>query len=59
MSGFQLIILDASFVLLVILIQTTHGFRYHPLIFKPLVSLAFATCVIRHVNYYRINKKIF
>jgi len=59
MSGTSLIALDAFFVLIVITIYLTDGFNEHPIMFKTLVSIAFATCVIRHINHYRITKRIY
>jgi hypothetical protein len=58
-SRTNLILIDAAFVLVVIMIYATDGMKQYPIILTPLVSVAFATCVIRHINYYKITKRIF
>jgi hypothetical protein len=35
------------------------GFIKAPVILKFLVIVAFATCIVRHINYYRIHKRIY
>ena len=54
-----MIITDVVFVLVLGLIYETHGLRDYPIILSPLIVLAFATCVIRHINYYKLTKKIY
>ena len=59
MSNKAMIITDVVFVLVLGLIYETHGLRDYPIILSPLIVLAFATCVIRHINYYKLTKKIY
>jgi Kef-type K+ transport system membrane component KefB len=59
MSNRALIITDIAFVLVLTLIYQTNGLRDYPVILSPLIVLAFAACVIRHINYYRLTKKIY
>ena len=35
------------------------GFVKAPVILKFLVIVAFATCIVRHINYYRIHRRIY
>jgi hypothetical protein len=55
----NLILIDAVFVLVVIMIYATDGLKQYPIILIPLVSVAFATCIIRHINYYKVTKRIY
>jgi hypothetical protein len=50
---------DALFVIVVILINETDGLKKTPIILIPLMVVAFATCIIRHVNYYKQTKRIY
>jgi hypothetical protein len=59
MSRTNLILIDALFVLVVISVYTTDGFKNYPVILLPLIAVAFATCIIRHINYYKITRRIF
>jgi len=35
------------------------GFIKAPVILKFLVVVAFATCIVRHINYYKVHKRIY
>ncbi|MGN6179015.1 MAG: hypothetical protein ACTHNW_07530 [Mucilaginibacter sp.] len=59
MSRTNLILIDALFVLVVISVYATDGLKTYPVILLPLMSVAFATCIIRHINYYKITRRIF
>jgi hypothetical protein len=59
MSRPTLILTD---VILVIVGATTYNnddLRKYPLILGPLLIAAFATCLIRHINYYHMTKRIY
>ncbi len=60
MTGTVLIITDALFVVTVILIHYGNGgFDKNPVFLNFLFVVAFATCVIRHINYYKHTKRIY
>jgi hypothetical protein len=49
-------------VILVVVGATTYSnndLHKYPVILVPLLVAAFATCIIRHVNYYHMTKRIF
>ncbi len=55
-----LIIADSLFVLTVIAIHFVNGgFDKNPLLLNALVVIAFAVCIIRHINYYKLTKRIY
>ena len=54
-----MILIDTLFVLVVIMIYVTNGVKSYPVILLPLIAIAFATCIIRHINYYKITRRIF
>jgi len=35
------------------------GFLKAPVILKFLVIVAFATCIVRHINYYKVHRRIY
>jgi hypothetical protein len=55
----NLILIDALFVLVVISVYATDGLKQYPIILLPLMAVALATCVIRHIHYYKITRRIF
>jgi len=55
----NLILADALFVGAFIMIYATDGLKDFPIILSPLLIIAFITCVIRHVNHYKMTKKIY
>ena len=55
-----LILTDSLFVVTVVVIQyTNEGFNEIPLFLKFLIVVAFASCIIRHINYYKHTKRIY
>jgi hypothetical protein len=56
-----LIISDAVLVGTLAMINYSNdgGFNKAPVILKFLVVVAFATCIVRHINYYKIHKRIY
>jgi hypothetical protein len=60
MTGTILIITDTLFMATVIVISfTSGGFNQNPAFLNFLVVAAFASCIIRHINYYRHTKRIY
>jgi len=60
MTGTILIITDTLFVATIIVINYANdGFGKNPLFLNFLVVVAFASCIIRHINYYKHTKKIY
>ena len=55
----NLMLADALFVLAFAMVINTKGLTEYPIILSPLLIIAFATCVIRHINYYKLTKKIY
>jgi hypothetical protein len=55
-----LILTDSLFVVTVVVIQyTNEGFNEIPLFLKFLIVVAFASCIIRHINYYKHTKRFY
>jgi hypothetical protein len=50
---------DALFVIVLFTIYNSNDLKKYPVILGPLVIIAFAACVIRHVHYYNMYKRIF
>jgi len=48
---------DALFVLAFAMIINTNGLSRYPIILSPLLIIAFTTCIIRHINYYKLTKR--
>jgi hypothetical protein len=60
MTRGTLILTDSLFVVAVIIIDYGNdGFNHNPLILNVLVVIAFASCIIRHINYYKHHKRIY
>jgi hypothetical protein len=60
MTGTILIITDSLFLVTVIVINYTNdGFNQNPAFLNFLVVAAFASCIIRHINYYKHTKRIY
>ena len=55
----NLLLADALFVVALVMIYSTNGLKDYPIVLAPLLIIAFITCVIRHVNYYKMTKKIY
>ena len=51
---------DALFVLTVIAMQVFNGgFDKNPVLLNVMVVIALAVCIIRHINYYKLTKRIY
>ena len=59
MTRRKLILADMLFVIVIIMIANNGDLRKYPIILGPLILAAFVTCVIRHVHYYNMNRKIY
>lgn len=55
----NLVLADTLFVLAFTMVYSSDGLVDYPIILAPLLILAFATCIIRHINYYKLTKKIY
>jgi hypothetical protein len=59
MTSTNLIIGDLMFVFVLVMIYETGGLKQNMFILGPLIIIAFATCVVRHINYYKMTKRIY
>jgi len=60
MTRTSLILTDSLFIVTVLVIHFANGdFDKNPLFLKFMVVIAFASCIIRHINYYKHTKKIY
>jgi hypothetical protein len=59
MNRKTLILADVVFVVVMILIYNNGDLAKYPVILAPFVLVAFATCVIRHINYYNMTKRFY
>jgi hypothetical protein len=59
MNRKTLILADVVFVVVMILIYNNGDLAKYPVILAPFVLVAFATCIIRHINYYNMTKRIY
>jgi hypothetical protein len=59
MTRKTLIIADLIFVVVMILIYNNGDLQKYPVILAPFILVAFATCIIRHINYYNMTKRIY
>jgi hypothetical protein len=60
MTRNTLILTDSLFLVTVIIIQYGNGgFDKNPLFLNLLVVVALASCIIRHINYYKQTKRIY
>ncbi len=59
MTASTLIISDVLFVGTFVSVCVTDGFKQYPIIFYPLLGAALATCILRHINYYKHTKRIY
>jgi hypothetical protein len=59
MSRSVLILSDLVLVVVLIMIFANGDLEKYPVILAPLVLAAFATCLVRHINYYSMTKKIY
>ena len=56
-----LIISDIILVAVLVTINYVNdgGFAQAPVILKFLAIVVFATCIVRHINYYKIHKRLY
>ena len=59
MSRTTLILADALLIVVILMTYETGDLKKYPVILTPFIIVAFATCVMRHINYYNMTKKIF
>jgi len=59
MTRTTLIVADLVFVIVMILICNNGDLQKYPVILAPFIIVAFATCVIRHIHYYNMTKRIY
>jgi len=59
MTRTTLIVADLVFVVVMIFIYNNGDLQKYPVILAPFIITAFITCVIRHINYYNMTKRIY
>jgi len=60
MTRNSLILTDAIFVVTITVMQITNGgIDKNPLLLNVLVVVALASCIIRHINYYKQHRKLY
>jgi hypothetical protein len=59
MNRTYLVLADVLFVIVLMTVYNTGDLKKYPVIFVPLITVAFATCVIRHVHHYNMTKRIY
>ncbi|WP_448701726.1 hypothetical protein ACFGVR_05790 [Mucilaginibacter sp. AW1-3] len=59
MTASTLILSDVLFAGALTSIIATDGLKEYPILFYPLLSVALATCILRHINYYKLTKRIY
>jgi hypothetical protein len=59
MTRTTLIVADLVFVVVMVLIYNNGDLQKYPVILAPFVIAALVTCVIRHINYYHMTKRIY
>jgi hypothetical protein len=59
MSSANLILGDSLFAFGLILVVITGGLKENGIILVPLLIVAFASCVVRHINYYNETGRYF
>ena len=55
----NLLLADALFVVALVMVYSTDGLKDYPIVLSPLLIIAFGTCVIRHINHYKLTKRIY
>jgi hypothetical protein len=55
----DLIIGDLLFAIASFMIRITDGLSKSPIILGPLLVISFVTCIVRHINYYKLTRKIY
>jgi hypothetical protein len=59
MSRQKLIYTDIILVAMCLFAYATGGFQKNMLLMPTIIILVFVGCLKRHVNYYKLNKKIY
>jgi hypothetical protein len=59
MINTNLVLADALFVFVLVMINVTDGFKKNMIILAPLIIIAFITCMVRHINYYKQTRRIY
>jgi hypothetical protein len=59
MSRATLILTDVILVTVATTTYSNDDLRKYPVILLPLLIAAFVTCIIRHINYYHMTKRIY
>jgi TRAP-type uncharacterized transport system fused permease subunit len=59
MNSSTLIVTDVVLVLVVVLILATDELRKHGAILIPLIAIACASCIVRHISHYKHTKKLY
>ncbi len=59
MNNSTLIITDSVLVLVVALILATDELKKHGAILIPLIAIACASCIVRHISHYKHTKKLY
>jgi hypothetical protein len=59
MINTNLVLADALFVFVLVMINITDGFKKNMIILAPLIIIAFITCMVRHINYYKQTRRIY
>jgi hypothetical protein len=59
MTRTNMIVADALFITVLFTVYNSNDLKKYPVILGPLMIIAFAACVIRHVQYYNMYKRIF
>jgi hypothetical protein len=59
MINTNLVLADTLFVFVLVTINVTDGFKKNMIILGPLVIIAFITCMVRHINYYKQTRRIY
>jgi len=54
-----LILADALFTTTILVMQYNGGFKNNPAALNFLVVVAFAACIIRHINYFKLTRRIY
>jgi fumarate reductase subunit C len=60
MTRSTLILSDSLFVITITVMHFENGdFNKNPVILNLLVVVALASCILRHINYYRLTRKLY
>jgi len=59
MINTDLVIGDLLFAIASLMIRITDGLSKSPIILGPLLVISFVTCIVRHINYYKLTRKIY